>query len=258
VAKSSRETAASTSLRALPGVTGAGVTLPPVTTTYVDFAEDQLDALGLTATGLGKAVRDQLALLDTYVGIDAEKRILSGHTRRGDVESLSEHDRRILGQWIRDTSPATELPPRARRRRRRVLLVAASASVVLLPWLGYLAATLPDRHRASEWWLAWVGFDDRKLGYQNRRLSIMNIDGSNKRVLTGSLDRSVSSPVWAGDSRSVYVQVEDPQAALDKAESLGGKTVLPVMTIPNTVTLALFADPEGHVVGLVARETQSS
>ena len=52
-----------------------------------------------------------------------------------------------------------------------------------------------------------------------------------------------------------YVQVEDPQAALDKAESLGGKTVLPVMTIPDTVTLALFADPEGHVVGLVARET---
>src|SRR6478672_9891631 len=28
------------------------------------------------------------SLLDTYVGIDAEKRILSGHTRRGEVESL--------------------------------------------------------------------------------------------------------------------------------------------------------------------------
>jgi predicted enzyme related to lactoylglutathione lyase len=55
-----------------------------------------------------------------------------------------------------------------------------------------------------------------------------------------------------------YVQVEDPQAALDQAESLGGKTVMPVTTIPDTVTLALFADPEGHVVGLVARETQTS
>jgi hypothetical protein len=30
------------------------------------------------------------------------------------------------------------------------------------------------------------------------------------------------------------------------------------MTIPNTVTLALFADPEGHVVGLVASETAES
>ena len=46
--------------------------------------------------------------------------------------------------------------------------------------------------------------------------------------------------------------VSDPQAALDKAESLGGKTVLPVMTIPDMVTLGLFADIEGNVVGVVA------
>jgi adenylate cyclase len=32
--------------------------------------------------------RTTRTLLDIYVGIDAEKRILSGHTRRGDVESL--------------------------------------------------------------------------------------------------------------------------------------------------------------------------
>lgn len=52
-----------------------------------------------------------------------------------------------------------------------------------------------------------------------------------------------------------YVQVDDPQAALDRAVALGGSVVAPVMSIPNTVTLALFADPEGHVVGLVGSET---
>jgi len=67
--------------------------------------------------------------------------------------------------------------------------------------------------------IAWVGFDDRKLGYQNRRLSVMNIDGSNKRVLTGSLDRSVGNPQWAGDSRSIFVQVED--RGVDKVERVG-------------------------------------
>ena len=51
-----------------------------------------------------------------------------------------------------------------------------------------------------------------------------------------------------------YVAVDDPQAALDEAEKLGGKTVLPVMSIPGMVTLALFADPEGHVVGVVANQ----
>lgn len=48
-----------------------------------------------------------------------------------------------------------------------------------------------------------------------------------------------------------YIQVDDPQAYLDKAESLGGKTVMPVTEIPDMATFALFADPEGHVVGVV-------
>lgn len=52
-----------------------------------------------------------------------------------------------------------------------------------------------------------------------------------------------------------YVRVDDPQAALDRAVELGGSVVMPVMSIPGTVTLALFADPEGHVVGLVGSET---
>jgi predicted enzyme related to lactoylglutathione lyase len=51
-----------------------------------------------------------------------------------------------------------------------------------------------------------------------------------------------------------YVQVDDPQAYLDKAESLGGKTIVPVTEIPDMVTFALFADPEGHMVGVVKSE----
>jgi predicted enzyme related to lactoylglutathione lyase len=48
-----------------------------------------------------------------------------------------------------------------------------------------------------------------------------------------------------------YVGVDDLQATLDKAESLGGKTVMPPTEIPNVVTFALLNDPEGHLVGLV-------
>jgi predicted enzyme related to lactoylglutathione lyase len=38
-----------------------------------------------------------------------------------------------------------------------------------------------------------------------------------------------------------YVDADDPQAMLDKAEELGGKTILPVTELPE-VTIALFAD----------------
>jgi uncharacterized protein len=47
-----------------------------------------------------------------------------------------------------------------------------------------------------------------------------------------------------------YVQVDDVQAALDKAESLGGSAVGPPMEIPGGGTIAVFTDPEGHLIGL--------
>ena len=46
-----------------------------------------------------------------------------------------------------------------------------------------------------------------------------------------------------------YVDVEDVAAALKKAESLGGKTLVPPVNIP-TGTFAWMQDPEGNTVGL--------
>lgn len=54
-----------------------------------------------------------------------------------------------------------------------------------------------------------------------------------------------------GQFVTFYVEVPDPQAALDKAETLGAKTVVPVTEIPNVVTFALFADPQGNTIGVV-------
>ena len=46
-----------------------------------------------------------------------------------------------------------------------------------------------------------------------------------------------------------YVEVDDVQAYLDKAEGLGGKTLVPPVEIP-TGTFAWFSDPEGNTIGL--------
>ena len=48
-----------------------------------------------------------------------------------------------------------------------------------------------------------------------------------------------------------YIAVDDLGDALQKVEAGGGSTVQPPMDIPNGPSIALFADPEGHVVGLV-------
>ncbi|MEO7803539.1 MAG: VOC family protein [Actinomycetota bacterium] len=53
------------------------------------------------------------------------------------------------------------------------------------------------------------------------------------------------------NSLTFYVEAADLQLALDKAVTLGGKIVQEVTEIPNVVTFAKFADPEGNVIGLV-------
>ena len=59
-------------------------------------------------------------------------------------------------------------------------------------------------------------------------------------------------PTGGGTNQvTFYVQVDDLQAYLDKAESLGGKTIMPPTEIPGVVTMAMFADPEGNVIGMI-------
>lgn len=65
-------------------------------------------------------------------------------------------------------------------------------------------AVSPDGRR-----IAYIGYDDRRMGYHNALLYVMDADGTNRRALTESLDRTVSSPVWAQDGRSIYVSYDD-------------------------------------------------
>lgn len=54
----------------------------------------------------------------------------------------------------------------------------------------------------------------------------------------------------SASSVTFHVEADDLQPLLDRAEALGGKTVVPV-TDMGIVTFALFADPDGLVIGLV-------
>ena len=53
----------------------------------------------------------------------------------------------------------------------------------------------------------------------------------------------------------IYVEVDDLQAYLDKAEGLGGKTTMPITEVPGVVTLVHFTDTTGNTIGLVKSES---
>ncbi len=80
------------------------------------------------------------------------------------------------------------------------------------------AAISPDGKK-----LAYIGYDDKLLGYHNARVYVANPDGSDSRSITDSLDRSVDALEWAADSRSLIVQYDDQGATKVARLQLNGK-----------------------------------
>jgi uncharacterized protein len=104
-----------------------------------------------------------------------------------------------------------------------------------------------------------LGKDGSKLQDFYRSLFDWKINADNP-MKYGLVEAANSSSIGGGIGASqkgapgivtVYVQVTDLQAQLDKAESLGGKTIVPPTEIPGYVTIALFQDPEGNTIGLI-------
>lgn len=67
------------------------------------------------------------------------------------------------------------------------------------------------------------------------------------------INGGIGAPMPGGPSYATfYVAVDDLAAALERIESLGGKTAVPPMDIPDgKVSIAMFTDPAGNLIGLV-------
>jgi hypothetical protein len=99
------------------------------------------------------------------------------------IAALSPEERReLIARLVR---PVDDLVPSRRWLRRtrevRVAVMVLSAAV-LVPWIAYLAVTLPRVYVARNWDVAWVGFDvllltliaaTAVLGYLRRQLLVL-------------------------------------------------------------------------------------
>jgi predicted enzyme related to lactoylglutathione lyase len=82
-------------------------------------------------------------------------------------------------------------------------------------------------------------------------------DPGYRLVDTGAGDEAIGGGIGATQGSedpggvTVYLKVDDLQAHLDKAEKLGGATVVPPADLPGEFgRFAMFSDPDGHTVGL--------
>jgi dipeptidyl aminopeptidase/acylaminoacyl peptidase len=84
----------------------------------------------------------------------------------------------------------------------------------------------PDRHPVPSpdgKHIAYLGFDDKQLGYQATQLYVMDSDGSHSHSLTAALDRDAASPKWLADGKQLVFQYDDHGSTKIAAIDLLGK-----------------------------------
>ncbi len=71
--------------------------------------------------------------------------------------------------------------------------------------------------------IAYLGYDDEYLGYQQNSIYIMNSDGSDKYKIQLDIDRNISNIYWSGDNKKIFFQFDDKGVTRIASTTLDGK-----------------------------------
>ena len=120
--------------------------------------------------------------------------------------------------------------------------------------------------------IAYLGYDDTFQGYTVRELYVMDVDGSNSKLISQKLDRSIDSMAWSKDSKGLYVQYTDQGdgklayiklngSIKDKAEQLGGLSLgrpynAASFSVSNNGRLAYTLGGPNHPADLAVKSSQ--
>lgn len=114
--------------------------------------------------------------------------------------------------------------------------------------VAYFEIVSPDPERSRTFYTQLFGWNTVDIG-----------DPTYTMVDTGAgaeaIGGGIGEPQREGDpgGTKIYMRVDDLQAYLDRAEGLGGRTVVPPTALPGGFgSFAVLADPDGQLVGLWA------
>jgi predicted enzyme related to lactoylglutathione lyase len=103
-----------------------------------------------------------------------------------------------------------------------------------------------------------IGKDGHQLQRFYADLFRWKIDSDNPLKYGSVEDAGITGGIASGQTPddpghvTFYVGVADVEAALTKAEALGGKRLFGPAPVPGTeIELGQFTDPEGHLIGLM-------
>ena len=109
-----------------------------------------------------------------------------------------------------------------------------------------------DAAKTQSYYAELFGWKIEQLPYENpTNYGIVQRDGNTNAEGAGIGGGVGGVPQGMEPSVTFYVEVPDVEAALAKAESLGGARLMGPDEVPDGPVIGMFRDPDGNSVGVV-------
>jgi hypothetical protein len=91
--------------------------------------------------------------------------------------------------------------------------------------------------------------EETQMGPEQPAYGVIDTHSGGKGINGG-----IATTPDGSNGTTIYAEVKDLQAMLDKAEELGGKVAMEIEKVPGVVTFAQFLDPHGNRIGMVQED----
>lgn len=109
-----------------------------------------------------------------------------------------------------------------------------------------------DADKTQSYYSELFGWEIEALGFENpTQYGLVQRDGNTNAEGIGIGGGVGGAPDGYAGHVTFYVEVADVEAALAKAESLGGARMMGPDQVPGGPVIGLFKDPDGNTVGVV-------
>ena len=109
-----------------------------------------------------------------------------------------------------------------------------------------------DADKTQSYYSELFGWNVEPLGFENpTRYGLVQRDGNTNSEGIGIGGGIGEAPSGYDGHVTFYVEVDDAEAALSKAERLGGTRTMGPDQVPGGPVIGLFRDPDGNTVGVV-------